>query len=234
MWLMPNVARTISYNITRPLWFVGRSLITPISITKNFFVFKYSLITENLVLKDEVAALTLKTIDYDILLKENEDLKNEFGRVNKRDRILSWILSKPPVSPYDTLVIDVGSNEGVTLGSKAYISDSIIVGVVTSVTSHTSLVKLFSSGGDRQEATVSRTGATFEIIGEGGANFKLEVPKDTDILWGDNFLYPDSSSSVIGSVYYIDETSQSSFKTIYLRIPGNVFSSKHVFIEKRE
>ena len=148
-----------------------------------------------------------------------------------KSRVLSRVLSKPPYSPYDTFVVDVGSNEGILQGSKVYLSDNIIIGVVKNVTSQTTLVELFSSGSLKQEAVLSRTGESFTLVGQGGANFKIEVPKDTDILWGDVFVYPNMQHYVLGSVYYIDVNSQSSFKTVYLRIPGNVFSVQYVFVE---
>jgi cell shape-determining protein MreC len=167
------------------------------------------------------------------LSKEFEDLKNQFSRKDGTSSgIVSRVLSEPPYSPYDTLVIDAGSSEGVSLGDQVYVSDNIIVGMIKNVTPHTSLVELFSNGANEQEATLARTGATFVLKGAGGANMKLEVPKDTDVIWGDIFLYPKLSPSTIGSVYYIDVNSQSSFKTVYIRMPGNVFSVKYVLIEK--
>ncbi len=185
-------------------------------------------------LQDEIASLKQKEIDYDAILAENQSLKAQFGRMENKNRVLAAIISKPPASPYDTFVLDVGSVEGVVLSDKVFISDTVIVGVITSVTSHTSLVTLFSGGGNKQQAILARTGASYELVGEGGANLELEVPKDTDILWGDSFMYPGLSTSVIASVYYIDTNSQSSFKTIYLRIPGNVFQTRFVFVQKGE
>ena len=229
--LFPNVTRTVSYDIARPVWYVADVVTRPFASIKQFFVFKSSLVNQNLTLQDKVAALELKEVDYDTLVTENQDLKAQLGRTSSATRVLANILSKPPRSPYDTFVIDAGSADGVALDDAVYVSDDVIIGTVTSVTSHTALVELFSTSGMRQEATQSRTGTSLEISGSGGANFKLDVPKETDILWGDTFVYP-GSAAVMASVYYIDTDSQSSFKTIYLRIPGNVFSSTHVFVEK--
>jgi len=142
------------------------------------------------------------------------------------------VLSKPPRSPYDTFVIDIGSEDNVSLGDRVYISDNNIIGLIKNMTPHTSLVELFSNGNLEQEATLSRTGASFVLKGLGGGNLELEVPKDTDVIWGDVFLYPRFSPSMIGSAYYIDTNSQSSFKKIFIRVPGNVFSAKYVFVEK--
>ena len=234
LFLFPNKIRQISQTIVKPIWLLSDTVARPFTGLKNYFVFKNNLIKQNMVLEDQVASLKLKEIDYDILAKENEDLKTTLGHATNSNRILSTVLSKPPRSPYDTFVVDTGLYKGIVLGSRVYFSGNVIIGQVTSVTEHTSLVTLFSSSGHKQEATLSRTGALFELLGNGGANLKLEVPKDADILWGDVFVYPGISSSVIGSVYYIDINSQSSFKTIYLRIPGNVFSAKYVFVEKTQ
>jgi cell shape-determining protein MreC len=230
--VFPNILRTVSYSLAQPLWFVSGALAKPFVGIGGFFSSKNTLINKNLALEDEISSLKLKEVDYDLISKENQDLKNQLGRSTHSDKIASRILSKPPVSPYDTLVIDTGSSEGVNLGNKVFSSDNIIVGIVTNVTPHTSLVRLFSSGNEKQEAVLSRTGASFVLVGSGGANLKLEVPKDTDILWGDVFSYPGLSASTIATVSYVDTNSQSAFKTVYLKVPGNVFSTKWVFVEK--
>jgi cell shape-determining protein MreC len=228
----PTFSRNTAYTIARPFWFLADLITRPFPSIKNLFASKNTLMAENLALQNEITILKLKEVDYDILFKENQDLKNELGRTDYTSRILGNILSKPPTSPYDTLVIDVGENEGVVLGSKVYLGGNVIIGSITSVTSHTSLVELFSTGGRTQEAVLVRTGASYELTGKGGANLVLQIPKDTDVIWGDVFVYPSLSSSVIGSVYYIDSNSQSSFKTVHIRLFGNIFSSPRVFVEK--
>ncbi|HEY4509033.1 MAG TPA: rod shape-determining protein MreC [Candidatus Paceibacterota bacterium] len=230
--LFPNTLRSGLYSLSRPLWFLGGGVSSSFSKVKEFFVFRNNLISRNLSLEDQVMHLELKQVDYETLQKENQDLKSQLGRSDSSSHIISRVLSRPPQSPYDTFVIDVGLSDGVTVGSKVYISDSIIIGLVAEVTPHTSLVQLFSTGNRKQESTLLRTGASFVLEGLGGANFKLDVPKDADVLWGDVFVYPSLSSSVISAVYYIDTNSQSAFKTIYLRTPINVFSSQWVFVEK--
>ena len=110
----------------------------------------------------------------------------------------------------------------------------VVIGTITKVTPRSSLVTLFSSGSQKQELVLERTGTTYELVGQGGANLSVEVPKDADVLWGDIFVYPGLTSSVVGSVYYIDVNAQSSFKTVYVRIPGNVFDSRWVYVEKNQ
>ena len=231
--LFPNFSRMTAFFVARPIWSIGSVVTKPFGSVKNYFVSKNSLIRENLSLENEINTLKLKEVDYDLLSKENENLKNQMGRASNSNRIISRVLSKPPRSPYDTLVIDVGSSHNISIGDKVYSAGNIIIGKVSEVTGNTSIVELFSKGDLKQESVLLRTGASFTLIGAGGANFELEVPKDTDVLWGDVFVYPGLSSSALGAVYFIDDSSKGSFKTIYLRIPGNVFSVQWVFVESQ-
>jgi cell shape-determining protein MreC len=228
----PNFLRSTSQNGMRPLWFLRDKVFNLTYFVTDFFSFKTNLLKENDRLSAEVATLRLNKIDYDILLKENEDLKLQIGASLRGTKIIAGVLSKPPQSPYDTFIIDANENSGVSVGDKVYASDSIILGYITTVSSKTSTVKLFSSGDQKQEAISSRTGASFVLEGSGGSNFQVEVPKEADILWGDIFLYPGINSSVLATVYFVDSSSQSSFKRVYLRIPTNALETKHVFILK--
>jgi cell shape-determining protein MreC len=224
--------RTVSVTVARPVWLV-RDFVGSIGANiRNYIAFQSTLVKENNALHTEIEALKLKEIDYDIITKENQELKSLLGRDPKSERVFARILSKPPRSPYDTMVLDVGTEQGVQLGDKVYLSGNVIIGLVTHLTSHTALVTLFSNGDQKQGAVLERTGATYELVGKGAENMVLEVPKDTDVLWGDVFVYPALTPSIIGSVQYIDTSSQSSFKTVYIRFPGNVFSAKWVFVEQ--
>ena len=230
--IFPNFSRNFFTTISRPVWAVGDMTKSGFGNVYNFFSLQKNLVAENKNLEDEVNTLNLKVIDYDTVTKENADLKSLLGRSVSSNSVVSRVLSEPPESPYDTLVIDVGSGDGIVLGDQVYISDSIIIGQVTSVTPHTSLVEMFSTGDKKTESVLERTGAMYELSGRGGANYSVDVPKDADVLWGDTFTIPGLSASVLGSVYYIDTNSQSAFKTIFIRIPGNVFQTKWVFVQK--
>ncbi len=231
--LFPKALQTVSLSISKPVWLARGAVVDSFVSVKDLFVFKRTLIAKNVSLENELASLKLKEIDYEALTLQNQDLKNLLGRGDSNSpRTLSRILSKPPYTPYDILIIDIGSESGVSVGDRVYISGNILVGAVQNVTPNTSLVRLFSSGGLTNEAILSRTGESFALVGQGSANFKIEVPKDADIIWGDTFNYPNISPAVLGSVYYIDTSSQSSFKTVYLKIPGNVFLAKYVFVER--
>lgn len=228
----PNFNKSLGYYISKPIWFLRDNTG---HFGKNFFAYftsKNTLYTDNENLKNENMTLKLRAYDYETILSENQELKGI--TLENTNKIISRILSKPPQSPYDTLVIGNGSSQGISVGDRVYLSDTVVVGTVTSVTSGTSLVTLFSSDEQKTTGENTRTGVSFEIIGKGASNLTITIPKETDILWGDTFVYPAVSPEVIGSVYYIDTESQTSFKTAYLRIPANISSAKWIFVNKRQ
>jgi cell shape-determining protein MreC len=223
--------RRVVWSIARPVWATKTFVGTPFVSIKNYFLFKNDLIAKNLSLEEQNATLLLKETDYDLVVKENDNLKNELGRTTNIRKTVAAVLSKPPRSPYDTMIIDVGKEDGVDIGSKVYAGGNIIIGLISNVAPNTSVVTLFSSNGQKIDSSISRTGETFSLLGSGGQNFKVQVPTDTDILWGDEFIYPSINSSILGNVYYIDTDTEASFKTIYIRIPTNVFALSYVYVE---
>jgi cell shape-determining protein MreC len=224
--------KDLFYFISKPVWSVSGVVFKPFGIITNFFKNKNSLADENIILKDNLTKLELKSYDYDALQKENDYLKDQLGRADDKQKIIVAIVSKPPHSPYDTFVVDAGENDGIVVGSKVYLSEKIVVGIVKSAEANTSLVELFSTKSKNTDLVNERTGNTYTLVGQGGGNYKLEVPKDADVEWGDNFIYPNINTGVVGTAYYIDTNSQSAYKTVYIRVPVNVFSYRTLLIDK--
>lgn len=229
----PIFSRNLVVTIAKPVWNVKDFTIGVSDNIFSYFLFKQNLYKENLALKEQIETLNLKINDYNSIQNQNEELKSILGRDKEEGKVLARIISKPPQSPYDTFLIDVGTKQGFILNDLVYSSGNVIIGKISEINPNFSQVTLFSDSNQKIQVTIARTGSSFEISGKGGANFQIDVPKETDIVWGDVFEYQNKNSSVVGSVYYIDSNSQSSFKTIYAKSPGNIFSSKWVFVEKQ-
>jgi rod shape-determining protein MreC len=230
-YLFPNFLRSNFSTISKPIWLIRDSVSKSSSNLFGFFTSKSNLISENSALKEEIEVLKLKQLDYNLILKENQELKN-ISAEKKSNFILARVLSKPPVSPYDSLVLDIGTSQGIKKGSKVFLSNNVVIGFVTEITENTSLVELFSKGDTKHNFVLERTGASYDISGMGGFNMMVLMPKDADVLWGDTFVYPGENLATVGNVYYIDTNSQSSFKGVYIKIPTNVFQTKWVYVEK--
>ncbi len=229
--LLPSFTRTVTTTLAKPIWILRDSAFTISHDFFSYFKSKNTLIQENNTLHTELAALELKNFDYDVIMQENQNFKS-LSQSRSEARTIARVISKPPQSPYDTYILSIGSSDGAVLGAHVFLSDVILLGTVTDVTPHTAVVTLFSNNGQKTTVEDTRTGVSFEALGRGGANLSITVPKETDVIWGDNFAYPSISSEIIGTVYYIDTAGDSSFKTVYMRIPGNIFSSQWVSVEK--
>lgn len=227
----PGFFRTVSHQALKPFWVLKEKTTYSFRYVVTYLKFQNFLTKENADLKEQLALLRLSQTEYEALQKENDELKNAVGENNLDRKIMANVLSKPPQSAFDTFVIDKGDQDGVVLGKTVYLSNDIILGEIVSVTGKTSVLKLFSGSGEVTEATNSRTGANFVLKGEGGSNFTVEVPKDADIIWGDNFTFP-ADGPILATVSFVDTSSQSSFKNIYLKVPGNILQIKRVFVEK--
>lgn len=218
----------------KPLWSVRDISMRSFSDFFNFFAFKSTLRIQNESLREELYALRVRETEFNQMKIEYQDLKVLLGDVassSSRTTTLSRVLSKPPFTPYDSFVVDKGSDGGVSVGNLVYANDTLVIGRISSVTSRVSFVTLFSSGGEEQEFGVSRTGVSVNVLGKGGGNFELYVPKDFDIVIGDQLTELASPQSVVATVYVVDESSQNSFKKVYARVPKPIFQSKWVSIE---
>src|SRR3989344_6642168 len=83
----------------------------------NFFPIigsKKSLILENRWLNQELSKIKADLSIQKIIQKENENLKALLGRDGARkNAVLSAVLVRPSISPFDVIIIDAGINEGV-------------------------------------------------------------------------------------------------------------------------
>lgn len=220
------------YTVLKPFLYIRSSVVQSITNTFSYFASKKTLTSENESLRSKLALFELQKTEYDLLAKENAMLKESFGRDSDRNMVLARILSKPPISPYDTLALDIGLTHGVALGSVVYTPSGGAVGTVGDISSTKSFVTLFSNPGTETELVLLRTGTHLTVRGEGGATMRVDVPRDADVVWGDVFTLPHIDPSVVGSVYYIDSEHENAFKSVYIRFPGNVWNSTYVLVEK--
>ena len=65
------------------------------------------------------------------------------SRNREESGILAGVVARPPVSPYDTLVLAAGRVDGVEVGMEAFGAVGVPVGVVSSVLEDFSRVTLF-------------------------------------------------------------------------------------------
>jgi len=85
---------------------------------------------------------------------------------------------------YDTLLIDSGESEGVMVGDTVSV-EGIALGTVTELSTHSSLVELYSSPGRTLDAEVGVSAGTIVVYGVGGGALEALMPGDLEVRVGD-------------------------------------------------
>src|SRR3989339_757666 len=94
-----------------------------------------------------------------------------------------------------------------------------ILGVVSEVFSKSAKVKLFSASGEETNAVLERNSVPVTLVGGGGGNFKLTLPRDIAIEKGDRILSPDITSRPLATVGEISVRPTDSFKEVLAKSP---------------
>lgn len=204
-------------SLVSPLWRAENSFSRKLNEFSRFFKTKQSLSVENVRLKERVSSLELEVSNLSI---------NRTGDIGG---ILANVLTQPPQTPYDVLIID----RTVPVGSKIYLPEGALVGEVVESFSKSARVKLFTGSGDKTNAILERNNLPVVLEGVGAGSFRIEVPRETPVEAGDRIVSPDRGSQFMGVVESVKVTPTDSFKEILARSPINIFNLRSVIIESQ-
>ena len=164
---------------------------------------------------------------------ENEGLKKRYGLANNGKVALARVISRPPQSLYDTLIIDTANidKEKLREGTPVF-SNGVVIGTLAQVNRNSAKVLLFSSNGYRLKAVAANDNATpVELSGQGGGVFKATLPQSIPLKKGEIVTLPEYGGSSVAEVYNWERDEKTLSNTIYLRAPVNFYSI--VFVEIR-
>lgn len=205
---------------------------TEVAFTENFlkqtFSSKKDLIKQNEILKSALEEARVDLLKSETLESENRALKEIFLRTIGDRNIIATILSKPNRSPFGTIIIDVGSEDGVQPEDLVFAMGDVVIGEVESVNKNTSRVVLFSSPGYISQVTLENTGRYFNARGRGAGDFEIDFPRDLDIEEGQLLFYPSIHSFVVGIVERVIFDPRDSFKKVLFRSAVNIQELKWV------
>ena len=198
------------------------------SPVKSVFTSKKDLQNENDKLKEEVKELSSAKLSYDALQESYSILLREFNRESKQEsEKVANVIGRPPQSPYDTIIIDLGS--GAVNAGDLVLSYGVPIGTIKETYFNTSNVELLSQP---ERVTVGFVGATTtaEFIGQGGGVLKTLIPKNIYIEKGDVILVPGYFNMPIGRVEEIITSDAESFQEIMTRIPISIYDIRIVTV----
>jgi len=219
-------------SLITPAWKADNIVSVKVRDFSGFFSSRSGLMTENARLRESVASLELRLASLSAELGGEGDLLALFGRTSEEVGILAAVLTHPPQTPYDILVIDAGFKDGVALGQRVVLPEGSIIGEVTEVFAGLSKVRLYTSSGMKTNAVLERNNMAVILEGTGAGNFRIEVPRETVVEIGDRILSPDLSARLLGIVEDSAVEPTDFFKEVLARSPVNIFNLRFVLIKR--
>lgn len=201
--------------LAKPLWYAGdiasnsmASVAAPFEDVDKLRAERDLLVQENAALHAQVAVLTAQVQDTATL----------------PSGIAAGVLARPPVSPYDTLVVGAGQQQGITQGAIAYAPGGVPVGVVQEVSAQTTRIQLYSAPGVQTEGWVGEERIAITLIGRGAGAFAATLPRESGIVVGDVVYAPGPGALPVGTVVRIDADPSSPRSQVFVQPYINIFS----------
>jgi len=138
--------------------------------------------------------------------------------------IIAGILTRPPESPYDTLVIAAGATSGVSPGMRVLAPGGTPLGFVETAFTSIARVTLYSAPGQSLSAWVGRERVAMTLKGKGGGAFTALVPKDAGVVLGDLVYVAGGGALPVGRVREVGTDLSSPIATLSITPLVNLFS----------
>ena len=227
-----NCLSSTAHFVFRPVISVGNNIGDKFKNIGAFFYSKKILLEDNDYLKLKMNEEEAKMTNYSSILSENESLKEMMGRKLSQNMVLAGILSKPNKSPYDTLIIDAGKNNGIIQGQTVFAMGNVPIGRISEVYTNSSNVILYSNPGEKTEGVIAGKNIFMELVGRGGGDFEMILPRDFVLDVGTEISLPGIYPYVLARVQTILTDPRDSYAKALLSSPINIQEQKFVEVEK--
>lgn len=211
--------------VARPLHLVRQgvtgNVVGAIQKTKT----KVELLAENERLTEELRKAEIKAGLFDEMRAVKTASR---GDVTSSAQTTARVLSSPPFSLYDTLVLDVGTNDGVALQDFVVYDNTTALGVIDTVNDNTARARLFSSPGTEQSVRVGTRDFLVVARGIGGGTVQMFVLKEEAVSRGESVFLPDGM--LFARVDAITQNESDAFAIVYAVVPFNLFEIRDVMV----
>lgn len=224
--LLPGTLITVA----KPFWYLGSSLSAGVGNAGSFFSDKTTLTKERDRLLAENAAMYAKGAALESRVTDLERLLGD--RTEPVPGILAGVLARPPVSPYDILIVDQGTDSRVQVGSRADGPGGMPLGEVESVSKTSARILLYSTSAKETESWIGEARIPVTLVGEGSGAMSAVVAREAGITVGDLVYASGPGALPIGSVIAVGNDPSSPRSRVDIRPLLNPFSVTWVTIVK--
>ncbi len=197
--LAKNLVGMVSELFTSPLYSVRHYVQSSSAALPTFIRSRMELLNRIDELEKEIASHQGIDATLSYIMAENTELRNLL-HASSSPRIVAGVISRPPFTPYDTIIIDRGERDGIVEHAPVYHGEGTAIGYVRAVFAESALITLFSSPG--VESTVYLFGPNLftTAYGEGGGIVRLSIPQGIIIKKGDAVILPSLDTGVLGTI----------------------------------
>ncbi|OHA25888.1 MAG: hypothetical protein A3C06_00320 [Candidatus Taylorbacteria bacterium RIFCSPHIGHO2_02_FULL_46_13] len=228
----PSFLPNMLYRIATPLFYSRNWIADSLKTAGSYVSSRGSLALENQRLSTELTDARERLLQLEALQTQLKELQLFSSRSDHTKRIFSVVLLRPPLSPYDTLVLDVGIDDGVSAGDMVFsIAGSSAVGKITEVFQDFSRATLFSSPGNQFPVFLGAKSIQATAYGVGGGAFQLLLPREMEVAVGDMVTFPSLNPSVVGVVQLVEHQAVDFLQHVSFRSPVNFNELRYVAVE---
>ncbi len=225
--LLRLLAPNIFWQLFTPAFRVGDSIALASRTFLNGFNDIAALAAKNEQLQSENAALASEN---QALIEKEAQLKALLPTSHAASDVLAGVVARPPESPYDTLVVAAGSQDGIAPGYEAFGEGGVPLGVVSSVTSGFSRITLFSAPGAETHGWVGHNALPLTLLGAGAGAMTASLTRSARVAASDVVFVPGPGMLPIGSIARIESNPSSPGITLHIKSAVNPFSITWVLL----
>ncbi len=222
--VFPN---TFSFVLT-PVWSLGSTLSASVGSSSDVFSSQAQQQAERVTLLARTDELSAENA---VLAARLSDLTKLLGNRTEPVRgIVAGVAARPPMSPYDVLILDTGTSAGVQVGALVEGAGGIPLGTIAATTNFGSRVLLYSTPGKVTSAWLGEERLPLEVTGVGSGAFRASVAREVVVKEGDLIYF--AGQGAVPSGVVIDASADPSDTKTRLQIRPflNLFSVTWVTI----
>ncbi len=189
------------------------------------------LIKKVIALQSTLDAKNASLSELSTLQAENIALKAELGREGSIKGILARVIVPPNRSLYDTIVLDVGEDEGIEVGQTAYAFGSIALGTISETAKNSSTVLLFSASGRETAGTTAGSDIALTLIGRGAGEYEVRMPRDITFEQGGVISAQSLGVHPLATIQKIITDARDPFQRLLAKAPVNLQTMKWVIVK---
>ncbi len=220
-----NLYSKLSIKIYSTFYIFTERVSSAIYDSVNFISPKYKLLRENQNLRSELQRLQTVKLYNEVLMRENEKLRellgsnistseNPFNKPSIPARITGY-----NSIPYGTILISSDSRKDIPHNAIVAFGN-IALGSVIKSYGDTALVELFTAGGKVYDVFVRDKKAVFTGVSNGTGT--ISITKEMDIEIGDIVTLPIAHGYILGMVRHIEYSDEDSLQKLYVASPINI------------